>query len=280
MTEHPRSCLSCGATNLAERELCAACGADLSTGEVPPRPVRREAPDPPDHRSEPARHARWIVPLVAAVAVVALLVVGLTVAGLGPFVRGEVPDATFDRSRYAGETSVLRLSDIATRTSASEDDPAVLMADGDPATAWRSAVTSADLDEGLGETIDLFLAEPAWIDRLLLRNGAQSDGEAYARSARLRRVSVIFDGGESVLADLLDLGLKEQQLILPEPMLTRVVRIDVVDGFSGETDELTVAEIGLVGWPAAGEDVELAEARQRARPATEPVAGRLPQGGL
>lgn len=276
MTEQPRTCRACGASNRTTRELCGTCGADLDSGTVPPNPVRREAPDPPTTPSVPIRHSRWVVPVIGAIVLVAVLVVGLTLAGIGPLVRGpDVPPVSFDGGAYDEDPGAVGLSDVATLTMASGSDveaPAAI-ADGDPTTAWRSDGTAADLDpETGGETIDLYLEAPAWIERFVLHNGDQLDAETYRASARLGRVRLTFDGGEVALVDLLDHGLEAQEIVLPDPILTTVVRIDVLDAYDGEdNDELALSEVALVGWVADDGDAATAAARAELDPADPPM---------
>lgn len=271
MTEQPRTCPSCAAANRPGRELCARCGAGLDDGVVPPRPVRREAPDPPLAEATTAgRHDRWLVPLAGAVALIGIVVLGLTLLGLGPLASPpEVPAAEFAADRYDGDARSVPLSSVATRTTAPDADAeaAAAIADGDPTTAWRSDGT-ASADREVLDTIDLVLQEPAWIERLELLNGDHGDRESYDRSARLRQVRLRFDGGVVLLADLLDLGTQAQGITLPEPVLTTAVRIDVLRAVEAPSDQLAVSGIELVGWPAVGDDVELAGERAAAEPAT------------
>lgn len=281
LTEQPRACPSCAAANPPTRELCTRCGVDLEHGTTLPQPVQRDAPDPPT--LEPTRRRsvrRWLVPIVGAVLLAVLLVLALTLVGLGPLARGpEVPPAEFDAGRYAGEAEVLVLSGVATRTTSDDADAeaAAAIADGDPTTAWRSDGTAA-ADRDVLDTIDLVLDEAGWIERIELRNGDQLDREAYDGSARLREVRLRFDGGVTVLVDLLDIGLSAQEIELPEPVLTTVVRIDILRAVDGPNDQLAVSGIELFGWAATGDDVELAEERAEVEPATGPTLPTVPTG--
>lgn len=211
-----------------------------------------------------------MVPLAGAVALIGIVVLALTLFGLGPLATPpEVPAAAFAPDRYGGDARALPLSSVATRTSAPDADAeaAGAIADGDPTTAWRSDGT-ASADREVLDTIDLVLQEPAWIERLELLNGDHRDRESYDRSARLRQVRLRFDGGVVLLADLLDLGTQPQGITLPEPVLTSTVRIDILRAVDAPSDQIAVSGIELVGWPAVGDDVELAEERAAAEPAT------------
>jgi hypothetical protein len=280
LTEQSRTCPSCAATNPPTRELCAACGAGLDDGVVPPTPVRREAPDPPVVPRRRRSHARWLVPVVGGAALIAVLVLALTLAGLGPLAPGpDVPSADFDASAYAADAAPLVVTDIATRTTSPDADAeaAAAMADGDTTTAWRS---SGEVDEASDvlETIDLVLDGAAWVERIELANGDQLDRDAYDASSPLREVRITFDGGVVVDAELLDIGLRRQSIPLPGPVLTTEVRIDVLQRVPGPHDQLAVSELTPVGWPATGDDVDVAARRAEADPATGPAGPTLPIG--
>jgi hypothetical protein len=280
LTEQSRTCPSCAAANPPTRELCATCGAGLDDGIVPPTLVRRDVPDPPTVPRRRRSHARWLVPIAGGAALVAVLVLALTLAGLGPLASGpDVPAADFDESAYTEDAAPLAVTDIATRTVSPQADAeaAVAMADGDTTTAWRS---SGDVDEtsDVLETIDLVFAGPAWVERIEVANGDQLDRDAYDASSPLREVRITFDGGVVVDAELLDIGLQRQAIRLPGPTLTTVVRIDVLQRVAGPHDELAVSELTPVGWPAAGDDVDVAGRRAEVDPATGPAGPTLPLG--
>lgn len=223
----------------------------------------------------PPRHDRWLVPLAGAVALSGIVVLGLTLFGLGPLASPpEVPAATFGPGRYAGDPAALPLASVATRTTAADADAeaAAALADGDPQTAWRSAGT-ASADGEILDTIDLVLDGPAWVERIEVLNGDHGDRESYDRSARMREVRLRFDGGVVLLADLLDLGTRAQAVTLPEPVLTSVVRIDILRAVEAPSEQIAVSGIDLVGWPAVGGDVDLATERAAAEPATGPTGG-------
>lgn len=270
-----RACPACGADNHGDRELCIACGADLDDGQAPPRQrgVQPGAVPSDDDRVRGRGGLLWVV--LAILLGIAVVIVGLGFAGIGPFARGGplLPGADFDADAYTSEAEAIVVSDIATDTALEEFDgrPAGVssMADGDPATAWRSegAATPDEDGEG-GEVIDLVLADPAWVSRIVLRNGDHLDPEAYVDASRLREARIVFDGGVSVLVDLQDAGLQEQEIELPEPQLTSVVRIEIREVFLGsEYEELALSSIELEGWAATDEDAEVAARRAELRPA-------------
>ncbi len=275
--EGTRTCPSCGAPNSPRRELCGRCGADLETGVSPPRPVEAE-PSTEHGPAEPERERRRLSPwlVVAGIVLVAALVaLALTLAGLGPLAEGgSSPDPEFDAAAYEGQAAPLLLSDIATSSalpsSGGESYDATQMVDDDPRTAWNSQGSQAE--DGIGETIDLFLAEPAWIERLVINNGFQRDAETYADNARIRRAQLRLDGGEQVTIRLEDLGLQRQAIEFPEPVLTTTVHLEVTEAFSGDAyPDLAVSDLELHGWPATGEDVEIAEQRAETDRAAPPT---------
>lgn len=281
MSDTARPCPSCGATNVRSRELCGRCGTGLdggpTSGGASPNLGTTEL------RAPRRRVGGLLWAVLGAILAVAAITAAVTLAGLGPFVPGpDVPAATFEAGAYPGDPEPVELSDIATLTTspgADAEAPAA-MADDDPTTAWRSDDTAAGLGgDTPGETIELTLTEPAWIARLVISNGDQIDDESYAASARLRRVRLTFDGGPTAIVDLLDIGREQQQVVLEEPLLTTELRIDVLEAFRGETDELALSELALFGWIAVGDDRELALERAALEPAstatTEPTLGTI-----
>jgi hypothetical protein len=271
-----RSCPNCGGPNSSQRELCGRCGADLDTGELTARPEPRPYGPSTPVAEEDDGARRWLVPVIAVIGVVALVVVGLALAGLGPFDRGPtVTDVTFDEQRYTDEPSRLPLANIATISSlpdqGGESFAPTQMVDDDPSTAWNSDGGGAGPEQGVGERIDIELAEPAWIDRVVVANGDQRDPDTYAANARIKRAQLTFDGGITFVINLLDEGIGEQAVELREPVLTTALRIEVLEVFPGDTHlDLAVSDLSFEGWPAQGEDAGLAEERADVRPATGP----------
>lgn len=278
-----RACPSCGAPNSPRRELCGRCGVDLETGVTPPGATEDERPAPGRPAAPPAsRRAAtpgWLLG-VGALAVIGLLILALSLAGLGPF-AGErsIPDAEFASDVYGDDPGPLPLSDIAASSalepSGGESYGAPQMVDGDPTTAWNN--DGSQTEDGIGETIDLFLAEPAWVQRLVFRNGFQRDSESYADNARIRRAEVLLDGGERLSIRLEDLGLQRQAIELPEPMLTTTVHLEVTETFEGDTyPDLAVSDIMLEGWVARDGDAEIARERADRARGAPPTRGAPP----
>ncbi|HSK23882.1 MAG TPA: hypothetical protein VK906_11925, partial [Egicoccus sp.] len=267
-----RSCPSCGGPNSASRELCGRCGADLETGSLPPRADGRAPATPPS--TTPSR-PRWVGPALLVLVVLVLMVGGLAAAGLGPFGDGPaaVPPAAFDASAYTGDPERLAAAEIATRTTLAPQggtsfDPS-RMVDDDASTAWNSDGAVEEVVDGVGERIELLLEEPSWVTQIVVRNGDQRDADAYAANGRIQRARVTLDGGIVLLVNLLDEGLAAQAVDLTEPVLTTGVSIEVLDVFEGDTHpDLAVSDLALHGWPAQGDDLELARERAEGRPFT------------
>ena len=276
--ERARVCPSCGAFNVTEREICRLCAADLLSGD--PLPWPHPDPDPEvaaEHLGERPHPRRWLFAAAAVLVATGALLLGMVIAGLGPFADGpSVPDADFSAEAYAGEPVALGLSDIATMTTRPPEGDrtfvAARMVDDTPETAWRSDELQEQLvsDDPL-EIIDLFLVEPAWVEEILIRNGDQFDLQAYEEEGRPRQVRVTFDGGKSYLLNLLDEGRGQQSIDLPEPHLTTMVRFEIVDVFPGsQSDGIGISDLEIRGWRATDVDAELAGERADALPATAP----------
>jgi hypothetical protein len=268
-----RTCPNCGAPNSSRRELCGRCGADLDTGELAARPDPRPfTPLAPSEEDDDGAR-RWLAPVAAVLGVVALVLIGLAVAGLGPFDRGpSVPEAVFEPQRYAEDAERLPLSDIATVSSlppqGGESFSPDRMVDDDTSTAWNSDGDGDGPEHGIGERIDVVLAEPAWLGRIVIANGDQRDPDTYAANARVKRAQLTLDGGVTFVINLLDEGLGEQAVEFRQPVLTTSLRIEVLEVFRGDTHpDLAISDLALEGWTADGEDREVAQRRADTRPA-------------
>lgn len=270
------ACRACGAPNTARRELCGRCGADLETGVVPPAAEDGPAPTPSRRPASAGRGGQpagglslWLM-AAGLLALVGAIVLGLSLAGLGPLAEDpSLPEAEFSSEAYGGGAAPLLLSEVAASTTLQEDGgesvDATRMVDGDATTAWVS--DGSRFEDGVGETIDLFLAEPSWVERLVIDNGVQRDAESYADHGRIRRAELVVDGGERLSVRLEDLALQRQAIELPEPRLTTTVRLEITETFPGDSSpHLAVSHVGIEGWRARGEDIEVARERaERAR---------------
>ncbi len=275
-----KTCARCQAPNSPRRELCGRCGADLDSGMVPPRLSARAAaalrPAPAADRSR-RRRRRWPWTLLAILVTAALVVAGLSLAGVEVFARGPaVPEATFDAAAYPEQDlRTLTLSDVATSTTLGEEGGSsstpTEMVDDDPTTAWVS--DGEQLEDGVGERIDLFLDEPAWIERIVIANGDQRSASAYDDNARVERAQLTLDGGTTAEIELLDEGRSRQVVELRRPQLTTTIRLEVLETDAGETEpNLAVTDLELQGYVADGDDAAIARERAEARRAAGSVA--------
>ena len=268
-----RTCPVCGGENVAARELCGRCGVDLETGVALPTPAL-SATSPPVRRLRRGR--RWWIALVALVVVAVGVVLGLAVAGVGPFSTGDeapLPEVAFEPATSATPVA-LPLSSVATLTSATSEGSRAFTADHlgdeDPRTAWHSDV--AELPEGATEVMDLFLEDPAWVSGVVLLNGDHRDAAAYESTPRIRAARLVLDGGVTVVANLLDLGREPQVIELPEPVLSTAVRIEVLSAVPGGAGtDVAVSEVTVRGFVADAADRELAHRRAELQPGTGPV---------
>ncbi len=281
-----RSCTSCGAVNVRDRELCVVCGLDLDPDDrtaVEPRPPL-EPGERVARRSAARRRVRALVAAVlAALVVVGAITAGLALAELGPFAVEEEPlePVPFVADRYPDQPEVLELSGVATLTSAAPAGDRVFspdrLVDGDPLTAWRADASVRP--PATDETVDVLLAAPAWVTAIAVSNGDHHDPEAYEASGRVQRAELWFDGDLVVGATLLDLGRRRQLLALEEPILTTAVRLSLVEVLPGvRYDEPALSSVELRGYPATGDDVPLATERAERRPAAGALVTTVQQG--
>jgi hypothetical protein len=264
-------CPSCGAPNDGTREVCRACGGDLQSGEELPRP--RATPDP--FTTSPVlprrRRVRWWLPLLAVIVVAGAVLVGLSVAGIGPLAPApELPSASFRPERYTEDTVAdLPLAYLATLTARPAEDGRGFdrdqLADEDLTTAWHADPGARP--DGRLETVELFLDEPAWVSHLVVANGDQYDDGGFTTAARVERLRLRFDGGRVRTAVLLDLPGR-QEVVLDEPVLTSAVRMEVLAEFPGDEGQgVALSDVDLRGWTADEQDRVLAERRAELQPA-------------
>lgn len=271
-----RECPNCDAPNSSRRRTCGRCGADLVTGEVrsqssgystPAGPVGGESAE----RLDPERpRTGRIVALVVVVGVLlGALIGGLIALDTGPFSgnggsQETLPEAPpFDPARYEDDPGALTIVAIGTTTTheplGDESYDAAQMVDRDLGTAWNN--DGGRNTSGVGEVIAVEFDGPVWISEVVLGNGSQAGDAEFLGNARVERARLRLDGGVVFEVNFLDQqGL--QVVELPEPVLTTGAMVDVLAAFNGDTyEDLALAELRFVGWPADGADRELAESR-------------------
>ncbi len=246
-----RRCHRCATENHPDRLLCERCGTDLDTGEA--LTLQDEAAGAAHDVAPRAGDwlRTWWVPLVGALAVTVVLLLGLAVAGIGPWAPDHGDDPVeFDPEDTADARVLLDLSDVAAATTSPGEDARDFvpqnMADDDPSTAWRSDGTT------VGERVEVVLAEPAWVEMIVLRNGDQFDARAYEDVGRLHRAVLSFDDGSEYLVNLVDQGRHAQAVELPAPVFTQSVRLEVLGVFEGTKGGVALSDIELRGRALSG----------------------------
>lgn len=250
-----QSCPRCGATNGPRRVVCGRCGADLVSGRLAPSP--EAAADEPFEVAPPSP-VRW--KLVAVIVMVSALVGTVAGALVAMRVGSEKPAAAapaFDRATYPEQPGDLQVAEVsATSTLAPRGSiayAAELVVDGDPQTAWNEG---AEPGRGEGESLQMRLAEPAWVARLLIHNGYQKDQATFFDNARAARLLARFDDGSLYELVLLD-RMGEQVVELPVPALTRTLVLEVIAAYPGlHYEDLALSEISPQGWIARDADRE------------------------
>lgn len=254
------SCPACGASNAEARMLCAECGANLDTGEVPgqadvvrPGPVVDVVGDVQiDERAEGPRTAMIVATIVILGAIIGI--------GIGIWaVRAGQPDDDPSPEAPAGSLdgepdtlSVTRVGASSTLPGGAGIDPRLLV-DGDVATSWSH-------DPGTEESTEVDLAfgldQQSWVTHVLVANGAQEDPATFAASERVRTLTVIVDDRAVAEVAIGDLdGFQQAQL--PEPVLTDTVRFVIAEVYEGATsDEVSLSEIAFRGFTAADATIE------------------------
>jgi ribosomal protein L32 len=271
-------CPNCGTDNATERELCSRCGVDLATGEQLPTIASVDAGELESASGGISRRIvlLWAVAVLAVLAVVGAVVLGLYLAQVGPFADPDAPldPVDFSAGAYPGDPELLPLESIASVTARSPEGGRSFtpehLVDGDPDTAWHG--DPAALPAGVTEKIDLMLDGPAWVTTVVVGNGDQLDPDAYQDTARLSRAVLHLDGGLAYELVLLDLGLELQAVELPEPVLTTAVRLELLESVGDDAVGPALSRIDLRGFVADVEDAALAEERADQRPAAGPIS--------
>lgn len=220
-------CPECGASNAASRPLCARCQA----------PLRDEVPGgdalPDTVAVTPSPLATGVRYRDANPYVLSLvLLAGLVIAGaLLALVTSRV---TASNSTGADGVEVV----AATASSALEDFEAARAIDGDPATAW----TESAAGPGVGEYLELRLAEVVDVMRVVIWNGDQRDETSYADNGRVASLR-IEAADRQFRVNLLDVT-GPQAIDLPAPLTTDRVRLIIETAVAGERyTDLAISEV-------------------------------------
>lgn len=222
------ACPRCGAPNSAARWQCARCGEtfddranDEPSGEVT---LPEDAP-PVQPESAP-----WValITVVVGVAAVAVAVAMLASRGVGPFGPAEA-DVPVPQAAQA------TVAEVRTSTTAADSTQGNI-ADGNPATAWR---TDGD---GAQQWVELRLASMVEIDHLLVWNGDQSSSRSFTGTDRVRDVLIIFpDADKQYTATFPDRNANFR-VDMPDPPITGRIRI-LVESVYGDAGQAALSEI-------------------------------------
>jgi hypothetical protein len=217
------ACPKCGAPNSAARWRCARCGEtfDDRADDEPSVEVTPPVDDAPPVQPE---SAPWValITVVVGVAAVAVAVTMLASRGVGPFGPSE-PVAPVPRAALATVAGY-------EASSTAADSAPDLVADGDPATAWRTE------GDGVGKWIELRLESAVKIDHLLVWNGDQSSSRSFTGTDRVRDVMIVFpDGNKRYTAAFPDRNANFR-VDMPDPPVARRLRIRIrtVHGNAGQ----------------------------------------------
>jgi hypothetical protein len=232
-------CAACEAPNAASRSRCARCGAGLSAVS-PGTAAETSAAVPAAAAGSPAAEGGARVftgaAVLAAVAIVAALGALLWLRGserLDPVVGVPGPEP----APVSGATASTTPPATATATF----EPANLL-DGDHRTAW---VAAAEDGQGeAGQWVELALAEPVAVSRIVVWNGYQA-AERFAEYGRVTQVRLEL-GAERLTADVLDLE-GPQAIDLPEPIETDRLRLELLEVVPGARfDSAALSRVDVV----------------------------------
>lgn len=223
------ACPKCGAPNSAARWQCARCGAtfDDRANDDPSVEVTPPAEEAPPVQPE---SAPWValITVVVAVAGVAVAVTMLASRGIGPFGSSE-PAAPVTQATRA------TVADVQASATAADSSHG-LVADGDPATAWRTE------GEDVEPWIELRLRSAVQIDHLLVWNGDQSTNRSFTATDRVRDVMIVFpDVGKRYTATFPDRNANFR-IDMPAPPIARRIRIRILSVY-GDAGRAALSEV-------------------------------------
>lgn len=264
-----RTCPACEATNSGRRLICGRCGADLDTGaptvrEVPPV-TDGPSPRPAAHRDGPSVRARTGAAIATAGLLIGAGIGAMVPLGLGPFAPDPEgpPSATFRTASYDTPVRIsgeqVGASSVNDPTADRRFDPP-LMLDGNLTTAWASSGDTRP--GGVDERIVVEFPQPVWLTSITFGNGDQLTDRTFASKARVARVVVRFDAGQSITVDLRD-EPDLQAVRLPDPILTTGLFLDIVEVHPGTSDpDVALSELAFQGHVADADDRRVAAARK------------------
>jgi len=247
------ACPGCGAVNAASRVRCGRCGVHLhdtapagDAGDAGAAMPVHAASRAGDERtataaSPPAAGERELSRTLVAATVVSALV-ALVVVGSMLYQRRLVGTAAAVGAPVAQEIVAARASSSLPVAGAISYGPDNLL-DERPSTAWNEAAGGP----GTGEWVELVLAKPADVARLLIWNGHQK-GALFYENGRVRELRI--DVGDATFtAQLLDTR-GPQAVDLPQPVRGDRLRLTIQEVYPGTRyDDVALSQIEVLAVP-------------------------------
>ena len=221
-------CENCGSGNARSRPLCAVCSTPLRD-EVPGGDALPEDIDVPLAPVPDSGSRRDVPTLVLALVILAALVtagviLSLLSSRMGTFEDDAVPTGV-----------ALQAASASTSLG---DHPASLAIDGDITTSW----TEAAQGPGEDQWIEVTMAEPASVRRILLWNGDQRDEERFDDNGRAASIRIDVEDRQFRVAVIDTDG--PQSIELPEAVTTDRVRITIEEAIGGTRyTDLAITEV-------------------------------------
>ena len=120
------------------------------------------------------------------------------------------------------------------------------LVDGDIKTAWVENVDGV----GIGQTIQIKLAEKTWVQEMVLYNGYQASGDLYEMNGNVNQVSIDFGSGITKTFEWKswyeENMLKPDKFTLERPVYTDTITITILDAEAGtKYSDTCISEIEL-----------------------------------
>lgn len=195
------------------------------------------APGPADVGGQRPPRALLVAAALGSLVIVAVLVMVLGARGIGWSPRRTT--VVVGAAQPLVIASVTASSVLASSGLVGYEPANVL--DGDPTTAWNEAADGA----GVGEWIEVALAGPAQVTRLVVWNGYQK-GAQFSENNRVR-TAALDAGGERFLVDLLDVR-GPQGIDLPRPVPAERLRLTIQAVYPGDRyPDAALSELQVFG---------------------------------
>lgn len=235
-------CPACGSRNAASRVRCGRCEGELDDrgGELLAVPihggVRTDEQKPATAQERESARVLIVVTLLAGLAVLAVLF--SIVQGRGRDTTTAATAAPEDAERL--EVVAVEASSVLPAAAAVTYQPAMLL-DGAADTAWNEGAAGP----GTGEWVELTLARPVVISRVVLWNGYQK-GPAFVENGRVQTLRIDV-GPRRFTVGLLDVQ-GPQAIDLPTPVTAAVIRLTIEAVYAGARyADAAISEVEVYG---------------------------------